>query len=84
MLRGSVAAPRVPLAHRGANNRRFRPTVTGSNLGMVVCAHPLAAQAGMRVLVAGGNAIDAGVAVAAALNVVECVPFHPRGWLFGG
>ena len=38
--------------------------------GMVACAHPLAAQAGMRVLAAGGTAIDAGVAVAAALNVV--------------
>jgi hypothetical protein len=55
-----------PTAHGLAH----RPTVTGAN-GMVACAHSLAAQAGLRILANGGNAIDAGVAVAAALNVVE-------------
>src|SRR5262252_3530984 len=38
--------------------------------GMVTTVQPLAAQAGVRILQQGGNAIDAAVAAAAALNVV--------------
>jgi gamma-glutamyltranspeptidase / glutathione hydrolase len=39
--------------------------------GMVATSQPLAAQAGLEVLKNGGNAIDAAVATAAVMNVVE-------------
>jgi len=47
-----------------------RPVVIGAN-GMVCSNHPLASQAGVRILMQGGNAIDAVVATAATLNMVE-------------
>src|SRR4029453_10944639 len=46
---------------------------------MIAAGHPLAAQAGARVLAAGGNAIDAGVAAGMTLGVV-----HPDMVSFAG
>ncbi|MFD2679343.1 gamma-glutamyltransferase [Bacillus seohaeanensis] len=42
-----------------------------SKKGMVATSQPLAAQAGLEVLQKGGNAVDAAIATAAALTVVE-------------
>jgi gamma-glutamyltranspeptidase len=54
----------------GISASAHRPVTYGRN-GMVCAGHPLASQAGMRILQQGGNAADAALAVAAALNVVE-------------
>src|SRR3984957_5026251 len=39
--------------------------------GMMATSQPLGAQAGLQILKQGGNAIDAAVATAAVMNVVE-------------
>src|SRR5687768_7457162 len=49
---------------------RLRPLIQGRN-GVVVASHPDAAMAGLDILRRGGNAVDAGVAVGLALNVLH-------------
>src|SRR5437588_431375 len=50
--------------------RCYRPLIIGRR-GAVAANHPLAAQAGLMALRAGGNAVDAAVATSLALAVVE-------------
>ncbi len=47
-----------------------RPAVSGVH-GLITAGHPLASMAGMRILMQGGTAADAAVAVLATLNQVE-------------
>jgi gamma-glutamyltranspeptidase/glutathione hydrolase len=53
-----------------AGTAQANPIVSG-NQYMVTASHPLAARAGARMLEQGGNAVDAAVATAAAIGVVE-------------
>jgi gamma-glutamyltranspeptidase/glutathione hydrolase len=55
----------------GAPVERGVPPAATARHAIVVAANPLAAQAGMRVLQAGGNAADAAVAMQAVLGLVE-------------
>ena len=74
----------MPSSPHGVQFKSHRPDIMGRN-GMVASGHPLASQAGISILQQGGNAIDAAIAVAAAVNVVEPQMSGHRGrWVHLG
>jgi gamma-glutamyltranspeptidase/glutathione hydrolase len=56
----------------------LKPLVAGRR-GVVAAGHPLVAEAGLRILEKGGNAVDAGVATLFAASVVEMMSFGVGG-----
>ena len=56
----------------------LKPVVAGRR-GAVAAGHPLVAEAGLRILEKGGNAVDAGVASVFAASVVEMMSFGAGG-----
>src|SRR5688572_14386832 len=58
--------------------RTHRPVVTATR-GLVTGGHPLASTSGLRILLQGGNAFDAAVAVHAVLGIVKISSSGPGG-----
>jgi gamma-glutamyltranspeptidase/glutathione hydrolase len=77
---GWVAAAGAADRPIGREFAKRSPVIAKS--GMVACAHPLAAQIGIDILKAGGNAVDAAIATNAALGFLEPTSCGVGGDLF--
>lgn len=73
----ALLAPGAALVASGADRPSGHAFATRSVVyarhGMVAAAHPLAVRIGVEVLESGGSAVDAAIAVNAALGVLEPV-----------
>jgi gamma-glutamyltranspeptidase/glutathione hydrolase len=58
------------------------PSPLFANNGMVASSHPIASEVGLDILAKGGNAFDAAVATALALNAVDMAMCGPGGASF--
>jgi gamma-glutamyltranspeptidase/glutathione hydrolase len=73
LVAGACASNRsdLPPAPEGASGSRAGVGAITAQKQMAAAAHPLAAQAGLDILRAGGSAIDAAIAIQMVLNLVE-------------
>ena len=68
----------VLLPGKASAAQTLKPVVAGKR-GVVAAGHPLVAEAGLRILEKGGNAVDAGVATVFEASVVEMTSFGLGG-----
>ncbi len=75
---GLILAAGLFLPGLSSGAATLKPLVAGKR-GAVAAGHPLVAEAGLRMLEKGGNAVDAGVASVFAASVVEMNSFGAGG-----